>query len=624
MRRVIYPAVALLMTALIGGCSFTHQLTVESRTDGLPSTTKHPVSAGVYYTPQFANQEYQRAVGPHIWVVPIGAASVRLFDDLYPRVFDKAIKISNLSPEELSAKGIDVVIAPSLEHFDFRTGMDADSDRYSVSYRMTLYNNQGVPVASWIVLGKVPSTLSFSSLNMIETWINQDMSDAATKFLLGFDRDAGPALAAIAKSLGGQAVALDLQGVVLTAKWADLPSLDAKQAATLQQAGVVPLKIAARSQSESGLVVRASDMRLRLKDGQLIEPSSVSSVLAILEGPSQSGAATAALTNAAFGTLVTYLANRSNQGERELQFRAGGQSLFGDRTLSAGKEETGIVLFRLPKDMRVVDGSTLIAWVVDPAAARGAQMAAPFGSGFADKGAAILSAVPVKAPITTGQVEPSPSASRSETISTAAAVTATPAPSPESEQFLKVGDRWKYKFYDRTKDVGSVTVEIIESSGHKVRERITRDGYKGFVAERDVEVAFRPDRFQAPIALPGGYLLTELAPYLPPGTELKAGQVWDNVPGIFFFPDIGKKTMVSRVKVVGQEIVRVPAGAFSSWRIEAESEDHSGIYPAKVKCTFWYSPETKRTMKMTIDSNRLVAYQSGGESYELASFDPGK
>ena len=226
--------------------------------------------------------------------------------------------------------------------------------------------------------------------------------------------------------------------------------------------------------------------------------------------------------------------------------------------------------------------------------------------------------------VTAAHIAPQSTASPSEPVAAAPTATAASAPSTGSDQFVKVGDRWKYKLNDRGKDIGSVTVEIVESSGGKVRERFTREGYQGFVAERNVEVGFNPSRFQAPIAFPGGYLLTELGPYLPPDTELKVGQVWDDVPGIFFISDIGKKTMVSQVRVVGQETVRVPAGAFPSWRIETESEDHSGIYPAKVKCIFWYSTEIKRTTKMTIESNRLIAYQSGGESYELVSFDRGK
>ena len=230
------------------------------------------------------------------------------------------------------------------------------------------------------------------------------------------------------------------------------------------------------------------------------------------------------------------------------------------------------------------------------------------------------------APTASEKTAPLPPVTRSETSSDMTAVRATPTSFTESDRFLKVGDRWKYKFNDRGRDVGSVTVEIVESSGRKMRERFTREGYKGFAAERDVEIVFGPSRFLAPITFPGGYMLTEFAPYLPPGTELKAGQIWDSVPGIFFMPQVGKKTLVSQVRVVKQETVRVPAGPFSSWRIETDSEEDSSTpgVRVKVKCTFWYSPEMKRTIKMTIDSIVSIHAQSGSEVYELMSFDAGK
>jgi len=228
------------------------------------------------------------------------------------------------------------------------------------------------------------------------------------------------------------------------------------------------------------------------------------------------------------------------------------------------------------------------------------------------------------ATITTGNTASLPPASRVETIPAVTDVSTAYAPSAESGQFLKVGDRWKYSFNDRGRAAGSVTVEIIESSSRKARERFTREGYKGFAAEREVEVTFSPSRFQSPINLPGGYLITEIAPYLPPGTELKTGQIWDGVPGTFFIADTGKITLASQVRVVKQETVRVPAGVFPSWRIETESERAISWSRAKVKCTFWYSPEMKRTIKMTLDTIASLSANSGSETYELASFDPGK
>jgi len=370
MARFINSAVALLVITLVSACGLTLKVKPTPHVDALPATTKTPIHAGVYYSPEFSKYEYARAIGPHTWVIPIGAASERLFDNLYPRVFEKTSRVSMLPTDGSTAQGVDVVIAPTLEHFDFRSGLDADSDRYSVSYRTTLYTNRGVPLASWIVFGNAPSR----TMGSIDGWIEDDMTDAAAKFLDGFERNAGPALAAIAKNPEGQAVPSDVSKVALTAKRAQLPGVDPKVVAALQEGGVVTLQVTALSQTEGGLVVRASDMRLRLTDGQVLEPSSVSSVLGILEHTSQAGGVVAALTNAPFGVLTMYLEERSKQNERELQFRAGGQSLFEDRTLSKGKQEAGIVLFHMTKGKgtTAADGATLSIWVVDPPAGNGA------------------------------------------------------------------------------------------------------------------------------------------------------------------------------------------------------------------------------------------------------------
>lgn len=203
------------------------------------------------------------------------------------------------------------------------------------------------------------------------------------------------------------------------------------------------------------------------------------------------------------------------------------------------------------------------------------------------------------------------------------------APMPATavpDSFLKVGDRWKYNFTDRGRAAGSMTVEIVEANGRRVRERITREGYRGFAAEREVDTAFSVDHFQTPVALPGGYQLSEISPYLPPGTRFKTGQMWDAVPGSFFLPPYGKKTLVSQVRIAGQETIRVPAGTFLAWKIEANSADDSGVQNirVKVKCTFWYAPELKRTIRMVTENVYSIQASSGTEYYELASFEPGR
>ena len=205
------------------------------------------------------------------------------------------------------------------------------------------------------------------------------------------------------------------------------------------------------------------------------------------------------------------------------------------------------------------------------------------------------------------------------------AVVVPPEPSPDRALTVRVGDRWRYKLSDRGRTLGSIAVEVIQSGDQLVRERFTREGYKDFAAERELRVAFDPSRFQTPVSFPGGYQLPELSPYLDSGAELHVGQRWDNVSGVFFMPNIGKKTLVTRVQIFKQESVHVPAGTFMAWRVDAESEEDStsGVR-VRVRCSYWYAPEVRRTVKMTLDNIASISAHSTVETYELVSFDLGK
>lgn len=363
--RKRFSIVVVLAIALLSGCTFTHTINPKPRTEALLPTTTSPLHAGVYYSPQFANHEYVRAgLGSHIWKVRIGAASTRLFSDILPRAFRKVSRLETLSTDELRAKGVDLVIAPALEHFDFRMGMDPDRERYSVSYRITLYTNRGVPFTSWVVKGNGKSdTIMWTITSLVE----DDMNDAAAQFLREFEKSAGFALRIVGNKSGGQTGRPDLNDVVISAKLAILPGLEPKLAGMLKEAGVVIVQVAARSRSENTWVMRASDMRLRLNNGELIEPSTLDDALSALERPSHAGAAIGGI----HGVGLEIFLRQFKQAKREKLFRDGTLELFGDRTLKKENEETGIVLFCVPKGMKIADTATLTAWVVDQFSAEG-------------------------------------------------------------------------------------------------------------------------------------------------------------------------------------------------------------------------------------------------------------
>jgi hypothetical protein len=169
-------------------------------------------------------------------------------------------------------------------------------------------------------------------------------------------------------------------------------------------------------------------------------------------------------------------------------------------------------------------------------------------------------------------------------------------------------------------------VEIIAVRQAIATERITYDRSKGFVKERTVETGFHPQKFQALAALPGGYQLLELSPYIDPDLEFKAGQKWKDVSGDFA-PQGGSSshTEISTVSITARETVRVPAGEFKTWKIESVSESfYHGNHFFVAKCTFWYAQEIKRAVKMMLFYKSPADNYSSIQTFELQSFEQGK
>lgn len=382
MRRIATVATAILTAAVLSACALPPHRTKTSdilpTADDLPSVAKLPVRAGVYYSSGFMHETRSRTSGDLSWIVPIGAASQTMFDGVFPRVFAQITQIGHLTPDEIESQKADVVIAPTIENFEFLLGMDPESPRWGVAYRMTLYDRRGVPVASWIVAGNGPR----GGYPEPETSIRNDLKDAAANFVRGIERNAGPAIAAIRAREEGSQATVDPRNVQLSARPAELPGLNAKEVETLHKGGVVTIRLSAHSEAATGLVIRASDARLRLADGRTIEPASVSSVLNDLDRLAEDHGLAAAMIGGPFlGVLVSSSENNTQQAQRDTETTGVTKVLFAERTLARDDDVSGLVLFRLPKEERAVRPAALTVWVVDPPAADGAQIEVPLSEG---------------------------------------------------------------------------------------------------------------------------------------------------------------------------------------------------------------------------------------------------
>jgi len=206
---------------------------------------------------------------------------------------------------------------------------------------------------------------------------------------------------------------------------------------------------------------------------------------------------------------------------------------------------------------------------------------------------------------------------------------AAESPDAPASWLPRVGDRWKYKLIDGKRAIANLVVEITDIRGKTVTERITREGQKDFMAERSVSVAveFNPLKFQDVVTLPGGYQLSEIAPYVPLGQEMRAGQNWQELPITLLLAGYGygKQKFQTEARVIAREKLRVPAGVFDTTHVQATGQKSMGSDLVRIICDYWYSPDSMRTVKMSLDikySNS--SFTPNSESYELLSFEAGQ
>lgn len=371
-------SIAVVSIALLMGCgTINHHFEPKPSAEGLPDIKKSPLHAGVYYSPQFASYVQVRKSGDQRVHWHIGPASVAYFDQILPRLFEQTSRTETLAGDELAKKGVDLVIVLSLEHFDYPLGLEPDSERFGVAYRITLCTPRGVPVSSWVVYGTA-SHWAWTGVSHVDRYIQQ----AGEKFVRTFERESAPGLAAVASSRQRAPEPIDVAALQLSARHTEPPRLSQDASKQLRDEGFVFVAVSAQPKTSREVVVRASDMRLRLNDGRVIEASSPSALLLI--ATREATTPIVAGVSPLFGIVATLAMEASvsagSEERRAVLNNTLGASYFGERVLRADKgEDGGIVFFRLPPKASA-DGATLIAWALEPASAAGSHVEMPLGA----------------------------------------------------------------------------------------------------------------------------------------------------------------------------------------------------------------------------------------------------
>ena len=190
----------------------------------------------------------------------------------------------------------------------------------------------------------------------------------------------------------------------------------------------------------------------------------------------------------------------------------------------------------------------------------------------------------------------------------------------------RAGDSWTYNFLEGGKKVvDTVTMTITDADSERILDKVTRGNARSFGVARTFRPGFNPDAVFQETELPGKYVLVEFSPYVAASGVPTLGAEWKELSSDLTLKDSnGSKVRVNlSIRAVVEEHVRVPAGEFNTTRIEvrgkrvdATSENDSQNF----LLTYWYSPEVRRPVKISMRQPSKLGGTSNADTFELLGY----
>ena len=115
-----------------------------------------PIRIGVVFSEALRTFEYYEEIPQHSkWTIQLGSANVAMFEPLFSSMFREARIVPTLPLSEADRTGLDAVLQPELEKFEFDVPRNPDAKFVEVwlQYRMTLLATDGTQIAAWPVVG---------------------------------------------------------------------------------------------------------------------------------------------------------------------------------------------------------------------------------------------------------------------------------------------------------------------------------------------------------------------------------------------------------------------------------------------------------------------------------------
>jgi hypothetical protein len=157
-----------------------------------PLVERLPLRVAVVYAPELTSYVYkEKAARDRDWSVQLGEANVRMFDSVFGGLFAEARRVSALPAAATEMPGLDAIVAPTIDAFEYSLPSQSATDQYAVwiRYNLDVYAPDGQLIVRWPVSAYGQSgTGGLSDEESMARATVLALRDAAATIATGFPR----------------------------------------------------------------------------------------------------------------------------------------------------------------------------------------------------------------------------------------------------------------------------------------------------------------------------------------------------------------------------------------------------------------------------------------------------
>ena len=152
-----------------------------------------PLKVGLHYDPALTDYSYTEDLPSDVtWSFTLGDVNAKLFDGALTALFEYTVRVDDTGGTGDPYDGLNAVIEPILEAFEFSLPSQSRSKQYSVwiRYRLNIYAPDGTLITGWPIsaYGQSDSRAFGKSKAMEQAAINA-LRDAYASIVIGFAKE---------------------------------------------------------------------------------------------------------------------------------------------------------------------------------------------------------------------------------------------------------------------------------------------------------------------------------------------------------------------------------------------------------------------------------------------------